>query len=72
MRSGSGAHAGFTMIELAMALFLMALLLGSLAIPVQTQVELRKVEQTERILDAARTRVAGLRSRKRLSAMPRR
>ena len=59
MISGSGAHAGFTMIELAVALFLMALLFGSLAIPLQTQVELRKVEQTERILEVARTALLG-------------
>jgi prepilin-type N-terminal cleavage/methylation domain-containing protein len=59
MRSASGAHAGFTMIELAVALFLMALIFGTLAIPLQTRVELRKVEQTERILDTARTALLG-------------
>jgi prepilin-type N-terminal cleavage/methylation domain-containing protein len=60
MKSGSGgADAGFTMIELAMAIFLMALLFGSIAIPLRAQIEMRKVELTKHILDSARTALLG-------------
>jgi prepilin-type N-terminal cleavage/methylation domain-containing protein len=59
MRSRSPADAGFTLIELALALFLIALLLGSIAMPLQTQVEMRKAEETAHILDRARTALLG-------------
>jgi prepilin-type N-terminal cleavage/methylation domain-containing protein len=59
MRDGCGAHAGFTMIELAVALFLMALIFGSIAVPLQMQVEMRKADDTGLILDAARTALLG-------------
>jgi prepilin-type N-terminal cleavage/methylation domain-containing protein len=52
-------HAGFTLIELAVALFLMALIFGGIAMPLQARVEMRKTEETQRILDAARTALLG-------------
>jgi type II secretory pathway pseudopilin PulG len=45
---------GFTLIELAFAIVVIALLLGSLIVPLQTQVENRKIEETRRILEQAR------------------
>ena len=59
MRRRRLTHGGFTLVELAVALFLMALLFGSIVMPLRTQVEMRKVEETERILDAARTGLLG-------------
>jgi prepilin-type N-terminal cleavage/methylation domain-containing protein len=50
---------GFTLLELAVALFLMALLFGSLFLPLQAQLEARKTEETERILDRAREALLG-------------
>jgi hypothetical protein len=47
------------MIELAVALFLIALLLGSIAMPLQAQLEMRKAEETARTLDRARTALLG-------------
>ena len=51
--------AGFTIIELAVALFLIALLFGSLFVPLQTQVETRKIEETEQVLERAREALLG-------------
>jgi prepilin-type N-terminal cleavage/methylation domain-containing protein len=59
MRDGSGTQTGFTMIEVAVALALFALLFGSMAVPLQTRVDTRKVEQTRMVLDAARTALLG-------------
>jgi type II secretory pathway pseudopilin PulG len=47
------------MIELAVALLLIGLLLGSLAMPLHTRVEMRKAEETARVLDEARTALLG-------------
>lgn len=51
--------AGFTLIELAVALFLMALLFGTITVPLQTQIETRKIEGTERLLARIRTALLG-------------
>ncbi|MGZ8228238.1 MAG: type II secretion system protein [Burkholderiales bacterium] len=59
MTTRTEAHAGFTIIELAIALFLMALLFGSIAVPLQTQVAMKKVERTDRLLDQARAALLG-------------
>jgi prepilin-type N-terminal cleavage/methylation domain-containing protein len=59
MTSPSSPDAGFTMIELAIALFLVGLLFGSIAMPLHTRVELRKAEQTAHLLDEARTALLG-------------
>lgn len=47
------------MLELAVALFLLALLFGSLFLPLQAQLEARKTEETERVLDRAREALLG-------------
>jgi prepilin-type N-terminal cleavage/methylation domain-containing protein len=52
-------RAGFTLIEIAVALFLMALLFGSIAVPLQMQLEIRKIEETQRLLDQARSALLG-------------
>lgn len=53
------AAAGFTMIELAVAIVVIALLLGGILVPLQTQVESRKIDETQRILDQAREALIG-------------
>src|SRR5262245_6138866 len=45
---------GFTLVEMAIAIVLIALLLGSLLVPLQTQVETRRFDDTRRILEQAR------------------
>ena len=50
---------GFTIIELAIALFLVSLLLGTIAMPLQAQVENRKIEETEQLLHKAREALLG-------------
>lgn len=50
---------GFTLIELAVAIAVIALLLGSILVPLQTQVETRKYDETQRILDQAREALLG-------------
>ena len=51
--------AGFSLVELAIAVFVMALLLGGLIVPLQSQVESRRLEETNRILDRAREALLG-------------
>ncbi|HEX6006409.1 MAG TPA: prepilin-type N-terminal cleavage/methylation domain-containing protein [Burkholderiales bacterium] len=51
--------AGFTLIELAVAIFVLMLLLGSLIVPLTTQVEQRKVSETRKALDEAREALLG-------------
>jgi type II secretory pathway pseudopilin PulG len=46
--------AGFTIVELAIALFLIALLFGGISVPLATQVDTRNTERTERLLAEAR------------------
>jgi len=52
-RVARGAQ-GFTFVELAVTLLIVALLLGGVLIPLQTQVEIRKIEDTQRLLEQAR------------------
>ena len=54
-----GRARGFTMIELAVGVVVLALLLGSLLVPLATQVETRKVDETQRILAQARDALLG-------------
>ena len=51
-RTGGPAH-GFTLIELAVAMFIGVLLLGSLLVPLSKQIETRKVADTQRTIDQA-------------------
>jgi prepilin-type N-terminal cleavage/methylation domain-containing protein len=53
------AQAGFSMIELAVAVLIITLLLGSLLVPLATQVEQRKVSETRRLLDEIREALIG-------------
>ncbi len=50
---------GFTMIEVAVALFLLGLLFGSVFLPLQSQLETKKLEETQRVLDKAREALLG-------------
>lgn len=47
------------MIELAVAIVIIALLLGGILVPLQTQVESRKFDETQKILDQARDALLG-------------
>lgn len=53
---------GFTLVEIAIAVFIIALLLGSILVPLTTQVENRNVDNTQRILDQAREALLGFAS----------
>lgn len=60
MRDRSRLHlGGFTLLELAVALFLIALLFGSIFVPLQAQLEARKIEETELVLHRAREALLG-------------
>jgi type II secretory pathway pseudopilin PulG len=50
---------GFTILELVVSLFVVALLLGSVMSPLQTQVEERRVSETKRQLDQAHEALLG-------------
>jgi len=50
---------GFTLIEMAVAVFIIALLLGSILVPLTTQVEQRKISDTQKILDETRDALIG-------------
>ena len=55
-----GARArGFTIVEVAVALFLLALLFGTVFIPLKSRVENRKTDDTERLLRDAREALLG-------------
>jgi len=50
---------GFTLVEIAIAIFIITLLLGSILVPLTTQVENRNYDNTQRILDQAREALLG-------------
>ena len=50
---------GFTMLELAVGLFLLALLFGSVFVPLQQQLDGRRTEETQRLLLKAREALLG-------------
>ncbi len=50
---------GFTILEQAVALFVIALLLGSILMPLQTQIENRKIDETRRMIDLAQEMLLG-------------
>ena len=54
-----GDQRGFSLVEMAIAVFIMALLIGSFLVPLQSQVEIRKIDETQRILDQARDALLG-------------
>ena len=53
------AQAGFTIIEHAVSLSVIALLLGSIMVPLQTQIENRKIDETTRTLEIAQEMLLG-------------
>lgn len=50
---------GFSLIEVAVVLFILVLLLGSILVPLQTQVEQRKISDTQKSLEAIREALIG-------------
>ena len=50
---------GFTLIEMSVVLVVVALLLGSLLVPLSTQVEQRQVAETQKMLEEAREALIG-------------
>ena len=50
---------GFTLIEQAVALSVIALLMGSILVPLQTQIENRKIDETRRTIDLAQEMLLG-------------
>jgi prepilin-type N-terminal cleavage/methylation domain-containing protein len=50
---------GFTLIEMAVAVFIITLLLGSLLVPLATQVEQRRISDTQKALDEIREALIG-------------
>ena len=50
---------GFTLVEVAISLFIIVLLLASVVVPLQTQVQERKLDETKRLLDHARESLLG-------------
>ena len=58
-RRAGRAVRGFSMVELAVALVIIAILLGSILVPLNTQVESRKYDETQRVLERARDALLG-------------
>lgn len=56
---GMLATRGFTLIEMAVVVAVVALLLGSLIVPLVTQVEERRIAETRRLLEEAREALIG-------------
>lgn len=50
---------GFTLLENAVSLSIIALVLGSIMVPLQTQIETRKVDETRRMLELAQDMLLG-------------
>ena len=50
---------GFSLIELAVTIFVIALLAGSILVPIATQVEQRQITETQKILDETREAIIG-------------
>ena len=53
------AARGFTLIEFAVGMVVLALLLGGILVPLKTQIETRKFEETQRMLNQAREAILG-------------
>lgn len=50
---------GFTLIEMAVAMFVLAFLLGSILVPLSTQVETRQIADTQKTMDEIRDALFG-------------
>jgi prepilin-type N-terminal cleavage/methylation domain-containing protein len=55
----AGAARGFSLIEMAVVLFIIALLLGSVLVPLTTQVEQRQVSETQKMLEDIKEALVG-------------
>ncbi|HYC44777.1 MAG TPA: type II secretion system protein [Burkholderiales bacterium] len=55
----AGGQSGFSVIELALAMFLIALLFGTVFVPLRSQIESRKISETEELLARARDALLG-------------
>ena len=71
-RIGAAASAGFTLIELAIVLFIVTLLLGGVLTPLGQQIAERQISETRRALDISRVALIGyaLRQTDQLGALP--
>jgi len=58
MDSNRGAS-GFTLVEMAIGILVIALLLGSILVPLSTQVEQRKVSETQKAMEEIREALLG-------------
>lgn len=56
---GPATGRGFTLTELAIVVMVLALLLGGLTLTLSTQTQLRRVEDTQRVLETAKEALAG-------------
>ena len=59
MLVSSGKAAGFTLIEIAVAIFVIALLLGSILVPLSNQVEQRQISETQKTLEEIKESIIG-------------
>ena len=60
MKTMTGPHVrGFTILEQAVSLSVIALVLGSIMVPLQTQIENRKVDETRRTVELAQEMLLG-------------
>jgi len=60
VRSGGRAHAaGFTLVEIAIAIFIITILLGSILVPLTTQVEQRQVSETQKMMEDIKEALIG-------------
>ena len=55
----AGTEHGFSLIEVAVVMFIIVLLLGSILIPLTTQVEQRQISDTQKTLDEIREALSG-------------
>ena len=53
------AASGFTLIELAVSMFIISLLLGAVLVPLATQVEQRQISETQKTLDDTKEALMG-------------
>lgn len=57
--AAAGAEHGFSLIEVAVVLFIIVLLLGSILVPLTTQVEQKQISDTQKTLDEIREALIG-------------
>jgi len=65
-----GGCAGFTLIEMAVVIFVMALILGSILVPLSTQVEQRQLADARRHLDEIKEALMGYASAQTVPHLP--